>query len=88
MTIGVQMIKINVSTKEIAELLKLAGDAVEGVKLEENAGSLRISKPGEFDIELGSISLNNAKVKFKGIAVSVNNVTLRDGALDIEGCVG
>ena len=81
------MIKINVTTDEIVELFKLTGDAVEGVNLEENAGSLKISKPGKFDIELGTMELTNTKVRIKGIGISVDHVSLRDGAVEIKGGV-
>ena len=81
------MIKINVTTDEIVELFNLAGDKVKDISLEENAGGLRVSKPGEFDVELGSIALNDVKVRIKGVGVAVDHVTLRDGAVDIEGGV-
>lgn len=82
------MIKINITTNEIVELFKVAGDAVEEIKLEENAGSLRLSKPEKFEVDLGNIALNDAKVRIKEVEINVNHITLREGELDIEGGVG
>lgn len=75
------MAKININNKEVAQILNALNL---GVQLSSDNNDLEISRPEEFAMKLGDISVNNAELTVKGCNFAIRQIALSNGEINIE----